>query len=355
MAPPLTRLRRLAGIAACVALLVGVTAGCGTRAADDSAGTGLPAAEKGAYPVTITHKFGTTRVTAVPRRVVTVGLTDQDAALALGTVPVATTKWLTTAYPGAIGPWATSRLGPHRAPTVLSDTGTGPQVEKIAALKPDLILALYAGLTKDQYRTLTKIAPVVAQPSGLADYGISWQKQTEMIGAALGRPAKARKLVADTEAGIRKAADQHPEFRGKEAVMATPWQGMFVYGSQDNRSRLLTSLGFRLPKDLDTVIGDEFGANISKERTDLLDTDATIWLVANMTSDPAKLHANPLYGKLPVVEQGREVFVRDGTDYGNAVSFQSVLSLPYTVDRFVPQLVAAVDGDPATTVPRTEK
>lgn len=35
----------------------------------------------------------------------TVGLTGQDAVLALGAVPVGTTGWL-GGYPGAIGPWA---------------------------------------------------------------------------------------------------------------------------------------------------------------------------------------------------------------------------------------------------------
>ena len=31
------------------------------------------------------------------------------------------------------------------------------------------------------------------------------------------------------------------------------------------------------------------------------------------------------------------------------MGFSSVLSLPYALDHLVPELVAAVDGDPATT------
>jgi hypothetical protein len=38
------------------------------------------------------------------------------------------------------------------------------------------------------------------------------------------------------------------------------------------------------------------------------------------------------------------------SDYGNAVSFVSVLSLPYTLDRLVPQLTAAIDGKTDTMV-----
>ena len=233
---------------------------------------------------------------------------------------------------------------------MLKDTGTGPQTEKIAALKPDLILAVYGGLTKEQYETLSKFAPVVAQPKAYNDYGVPWQEQTEIIGKALGQEAEAKELVEGVQADFKKAGEDNPDFAGKTAVMATPYEGMFVFGSQDPRSRLLTDLGFKLPTDLDKVIGDEFGANISKERTDLLDTGAIVWIVSDVDKDAAKLHKNALYGDLNVVKQGREVYVKESSDYGNSVSFVSVLSLPYMLERLVPQLAAAVDGDTATKV-----
>ncbi|MFI6346094.1 iron-siderophore ABC transporter substrate-binding protein [Streptomyces sp. NPDC050560] len=361
MLPLLSRTRR-ALAAGCLALLLGAVAACGGSDSSDSSGNGSGSAgsaaeapvEKGAFPVTIRHKFGSTKITSAPRRVVTVGLSDQDPALALGTVPVATTEWLGN-FPGAIGPWAKKALGSAKPPTVLKDPGTGPQAERIAALRPDLILALYAGLTKDQYRTLSKIAPVVAQPSGMADYGISWQEQTETVGRALGRPAAAKKLVADVEKRFSDAAAEHPEFQGASAVVATPYQGLYVYGPQDNRTRLLHDLGFRQPAGLAKAVGpDDFGANISKERTDLLDNDATVWIVTDPAKDTAKLHGNGLYGDRRVVKEGREVFVKDSSEYGSAVSFVSVLSLPYTLERMVPQLAAAVDGKPSTKVPAAD-
>jgi len=37
--------------------------------------------------------------------------------------------------------------------------------------------------------------------------------------------------------------------------------------------------------------------------------------------------------------------------YG-ALSFSTVLSLPYAVDHLVPLLAAAIDGDPSTPVPQ---
>lgn len=235
-------------------------------------------------------------------------------------------------------------------PTVLNDTGTGPQVERIAALRPDLILALYGGLTKEQCESLSKFAPVVAQPEEYNDYGIPWQELTEKVGQALGKPEEAAKVVQDTEGRIKAAVGEHPEFKGAGAVMATPYEGMFVFGSQDPRSRLLTELGFALPEDLDKAIGDRFGANISKERTDLLDQDAVVWIVGDTVRDAGKLHKDASYKDLTVVREGREVFVDETSDYGNATSFVSALSLPYVLDRLVPQLTAAVDGKTDTKV-----
>ncbi|MFF7678023.1 iron-siderophore ABC transporter substrate-binding protein [Actinacidiphila glaucinigra] len=353
--PRATRATRITGLLASVLILVGAAAACGSSdspsdEAESGSGSGSgKAPASSAFPVTIPNKYGSTTIKSEPKRVVTVGLTDQDAVLALGTVPVGTTEWI-GGYKGAVGPWAQDRLGSAAAPTVLKDTGTGPQVEKIAALKPDLILALYSGLTKAQYDTLSKFAPVVAQPKEFNDYGIPWQQQTQTIGKALGRSGEAAKLVEGVEAKFAEAKKAHPDFAGSTAVMATPFEGTFVYGSQDARSRLLSDLGLKLPADLDKVIGDQFGANISKERTDLLDQGVAVWIVPDTTGAVAKLHKDKLYADLKVVKEGREVFVQETGDYGNAVSLSTVLSIPYVLDRLVPQLAAAVDGDPATKV-----
>jgi iron complex transport system substrate-binding protein len=353
MARPRTAVR-LTGLLTSVVLLLGGAVACGSSDSDSSGSAGASDTSEStvsadAYPVTIQHKYGSTTIKSEPKRIVTVGLTDQDAVLALGKVPVATTQWLGD-YKGAVGPWAQDKLGSSAAPALLTDSGTGPQVEKIAALKPDLILALYSALTKSQYESLSKFAPVVAQPKEFNDYGIPWQEQTEEIGKALGKPDEAKKLVTGVEDKFAAAKKANPAFAGATAVMATPYEGTFVYGSQDPRSRLLSDLGFSLPTDLDKLIGDQFGANISNERMDLLDQDVAVWIVPDLTTAVTKLHGNKVYGDLNVVKQGREVFVKETSDYGNAVSLSTVLSIPYVLDRLVPQLAAAVDGKPATKV-----
>ncbi|ONI53488.1 Fe(3+) dicitrate-binding periplasmic protein [Streptomyces sp. IB2014 011-1] len=93
---------RLTAVAASALLLFGAAA-CGSGESDDKAAPSADSAKKGAFPVTLDHKYGTTTVKNDPQRIVTVGLSDQDAVLALGKVPVGTTEWFGE-FKGAIGP-----------------------------------------------------------------------------------------------------------------------------------------------------------------------------------------------------------------------------------------------------------
>jgi iron complex transport system substrate-binding protein len=295
--------------------------------------------------VTIDHKYGKTEIASLPKRIVTVGLTDHDALLALGVVPVGTTEWFGK-HPSAVWPWAQDKLGGAK-PELVGD-GSTTSFEKIAALKPDLILALYAGLTEEHYKTLSQIAPTVAQPGTYVDYGIPWQELTRTVGRAVGQAEKADTLVNDVEARFTTVRAEHPEFAGATAVVATPYEGIYVYGPEDARGRFLTTLGFKLPEGLIEVTGKEFGGNLSMERADLLDVDVIVWLDPKDAKGPL---GGPLYESLKVHKQAREVMLDSYTDpLGGATSFVSVLSLPFLLDGLVPQLAAAVDGNPATKV-----
>ncbi|MGP4109516.1 iron-siderophore ABC transporter substrate-binding protein [Streptomyces sp. 4N509B] len=354
-----SRVTTAATVAVSAALLLGTVAGCGRPddgdsdggqgAAGGGNGGGSTSVEPDAFPVTIEHRYGSTTIDEEPQRIVTVGLTDQDAVLALGKVPVGVTDWLGM-HDGAIGPWAEEALGDAERPTLLTDTGTGPQLEEITLLNPDLIIALYDDLTREEYDNLSEIADVVAAPEEFDAWAIPWQDQTRIVGQALGRSEEAEQLVTEVEEDFAAVRAEHPEFEESTAVVATPYEGFFVYGSRDPRSRLLTDLGFSLPEELDAAIGDDFGASISRERTDLLDQSAALWIVADPEADAEALHDDGIYGDLAVVSEGREVFVDETSGYGAAFSFGTVLALPYVVDRLVPQLDTAIDGDPSTVV-----
>ena len=342
----LSRRQLLLGLSA--ATLTPALASCGS---DDGATTAPSAddagAESGAFPVTLPHKFGTTRLTKAPQRVVCVGLVEQDALLALGVVPVATTKWFGEA-PGGIFPWAQKALGHGRVPTRLPG-GDDVPFEKIAGLRPDLIIGQYAGLKKRDYELLSKIAPTVAQPKEYVDYGVPWEVSTANIGKAIGRPRAATTLVNGVKEKITAARKATPGLRGAVGVVASVYEGLFVYGPQDPRNRLLGDLGVVFPSGLKNVGGIEFGASISPEQIDRLDHDLMVWVCSEEQLDK---ETGGLSEKTTMDKQGREVFITedDGAFYV-AHSMLTPLSIPYVLERYVPQLAAAVDGKPGTRVP----
>ena len=99
--------------------------------------------------MSIAHKYGSTEIAAEPQRVVLVGLNEQDAMLALGEVPVAVSNFLDA--PDGIFPWAEAALGSAPRPVLLDQTD-GIPFEKVAEQNPDLIIGLYAGLTRSSTR-----------------------------------------------------------------------------------------------------------------------------------------------------------------------------------------------------------
>lgn len=349
-----------------VALLASTAAACGGGSDGDASSDGdgtnasitvttqagptttAPPPDLDSYPVTVQHAFGSTVVEEYPERIALVGITDQDVALALGVMPVMTVEWFGD-QPGAIFPWAQDEalaLGGIDDVVVL-EPDAGYPVEKIAATEPDLIVGLYSGLTQDQYDALSKIAPTVAQPEGPA-YGISWQTQTAVMGSILGRSERAQELIDDTEAEIAAIRDEYPELEGTSAATVTPYEGIYVYGSIDPRGRLLQELGMEIPAELDEVATGDAAGQLSLERADLLDLDAVVWLDVDAADEDSV--GGPVYQKLGLGDEGRELFL-DDTDadgFGSAISFQSVLSLPFLLERLAPMLAAAIDGDPDT-------
>ena len=339
--PRLSRRKVLAGAGALGAL--GVLAACG--GAPGPSAPPSPAPSTGAVPATVRHSKGTTEIAAAPQRVVTVGFSDQDPVLAMGVRPVGVTDWYGD-HPYATWPWAQDELGDAR-PTVLNRgafTGTPDyRFEEIAALAPDLIIGLYTGMDDSQYQTLSRIAQTVAPPAGYPEWGAPWQEYTRLAGQALGRPERAEELVAGIDTRLAEARAAHPEFEGRTVVVAERQEAgqTFVRSPNDQRSQLVTALGFTIPAEIGQLAGDQDGASISDEQMGLLDRDVLLWNTGFDPSARSEIEAAPLYAGLGVVRAGRSVFVDDPL-VSAAWTWGTVLSLPTVIDALVEQLTAAM-------------
>lgn len=351
----LSRRRFLVGTAALATSVAGLSAcnasaGSETTTSEATPATAATGVEEGAYPVTIAHTYGQTVIESAPQRVVTVGLKEQDDCVALGVVPVGSTTWFDLGDSKLFGPWAGDALGGAPEPTVLTDVD-GIQFEQVAALQPDLILGVYSGMKQADYDKLSALAPTVAPLKEYQEWGVPWDAQATVVGQALGRPQQMTALIEDARKRVQTVKESHPQFVGKTTLAVTPWEGVFVYGSQDPRGRLLTELGFSLPPDLDATIKNAWGGDLSDERVDLLDVDALIWLVEGQGR--ADVEANKTYTSLAVHSEGREVFTAPGDGMYEAFSFLTVLSIGYLVEQLAPRLTNAVDGDPSTSTDKS--
>lgn len=337
--PSSTRVsRRLLLAGSLSAALVAGLAACNSSAAP--AGENQSSEPSAAFPVTVAHKYGETVVPAAPQRVVVVGYTEQDILLALGITPVATTEWYGE-QPYATWPWAQPKLGDAK-PEVLS-TADGLQLERIAALTPDLIIGTNAGLEKKQYESLSQIAPTIANTGKFdSDWFEPWPEQTALVGKAVGKEAEAKQLVEALTKRFADTATAHRQFAGVPAIfLQAPYYDGHAIAYQDGLSTaFLTDLGFTIPKELDAYERDGQQPYIPVEKLDVLDAGKVlIWATEDDKAKTA-LEKNKLFGQLEAVQAERSLYT--GGELAGAIYFATVLSLPYVLDTLVPQLEKAL-------------
>ncbi|MBM7783358.1 iron-siderophore ABC transporter substrate-binding protein [Tenggerimyces flavus] len=336
----------VAGIAALTLAAAGCGSGGGGQASIDDKPTATTdsAGGGGGFPVTIEHAKGKTTIEAKPERVVTVGYTDQEPLLALGIKPVGVMDWFGE-RPYGDWPWEKPLWGGTQ-PDIIGGGGEKPSLEKIAALDPDLIIGLYSGgddVDKTFYDKLTAIAPTVLNDAKYADYTTPWQEMTLVAGKATGQEDKAKQLIKDIEDRFAKVRQEHPEFAEQTAAVVDAGnspKSYYPFASTDPRGQFMTNLGFKPSTELDAKIGKQFGIELSPEQLQLLEVDRLVLLINPKQAEALK--KNQLFQQLKVAKEGRVIYLPyDEQDkVGASLAFNSVLSIPYGIDKLVPLLTA---------------
>lgn len=292
------------------------------------------------FPLTIDHKFGATTIEEKPLRVATIDYNGADNLLALGVQPVTVRYWF-GGYD--VWPWAEALL--EETPEVLRGD---LNFEQVAAAEPDVILALYSGITDRDYELLSAIAPVVAVPEGVGDYELAWDEQALIAGRAIGMEQEARAQVQAIRDELAAIAERHPDWAGQTVTLGTIWEGAnHVYTASDPRVQFLNQIGLvDHPEVVALSSPGAFSVEVSEERPEAFDADVLIWF-ADEGMEPIE---NAIFRPtLDAVKEGREVFL--GPLVTSALSHTSLLSLPYALDVLEPSIGLAIDGDPATEVP----
>ena len=316
-------------------------------------GAGSSAAAE-AFPVTVTHAHGSTTIEKAPTRIATIGWADADTVTALGITPVGAPKITWGGNAKGSTDWFDAQLakiGGKDSDIARYDDSAGIPFDDIAATKPDLILGLSSGVSKEDYDKLSKIAPVVAYTT--APWGTPWQEQVSTIGTALGKDAEAARLVSATEQAIEDAKAANPEIAGKKAAWAwftpTDVSTIGLYTTSDLRPQMLREFGF---VDSPTVVElskadpKAFSVNLSAEKASTLDADLVVFYADEKTTAES-ITGNALLGQIPALKSKQYVASADNA-VALSMSLPSPLSVRTAVDDFLPKIVSALEGTPAS-------
>ena len=267
---------------------------------------------------------------APPKRVVSAGLTEQDDLLAVGVIPVAVTNWFGD-QPSGVWPWAQPKLG--TAKPALLNVDNGIQVDRIAALKPDLIVAVNAGLDSDTYQKLSAIAPTIAQ-SGADAFFEPWKDQARAVAKAVFKADEMDRLIDTVEARFNSIGQANTAFKDRTAVLLSgSFAGDTVTATVDGwRTDFLTSMGFRTLDTAASIPRAELSASLDG-------ADVLIWTTES-DADQAALLADPAVAALGANRGDRNVFT--GKDLTGAIAFASPLSYPVVAEELPPLLVRAL-------------
>lgn len=300
-----------------------------------------------AFPLTLSHALGETVLEEEPERVAAIGWGNLDVPLALGIAPVGVSK---TTYGAAdengLFYWtneAFKALGVEN-PNVFDDTD-GLDFEAINNAQPDVILAVYSGISQEEYEQLSEIAPTV--PYTKEAWATTWQDMTMDNGRALGKEEEAKALVESVEALIQEKAAAYPQIQGLTAAYCyfdTSNLGFFyVYMPKDPRASYLLDLGLTLPENIrDLDDGSFFFMTVSSENIDVLyDLDLLVTWGEEDTLEA--LQADPLISQVPAVQRGSVAFLSLNSDLVAASCTPTPLAIQATLEEYLSVIAEAAE------------
>lgn len=262
MSTHLTRRISLAATVTAFAVSLSACGGDSDEAASDSDKAGSGATH------TVKTAMGEVKVPDEPKRVVVLDTDALDSAVTLGVTPVGAT----TAVAGT--PFSTylpaDRLREIKPVGLIAE----PNLEAIAALKPDLILSSKVRDEKS-YQPLSAIAPTVFSDTT----GPNWRENVELHADALGKAAEAKTVAAAYDARVKELTTT---LGGPETAKKTTFGFVRFVEGADTRlylndtfvGSIFGDLGVGRPANQDK---NGFSLDVSPEKMDQADAEVVFY------------------------------------------------------------------------------
>lgn len=240
--------------------------------------------------------MGVSMVSAQPSRVVVLDTQELDAAVSLGVNPVGSTR-------ASVSEELPSFLRGKVAPGSVRAVGTiqDPDLEAIAALKPDLILSSKLRHEKI-YPQLQAIAPTVLSERT----GDAWKDNLRLYADALGRAPEAQRLLTAYQTRAAELGRRVGAPRTTVSVIRQTPEDLRLYGPRSFVGSVLADAGFARPEAVRNA--PKTFVEIGPEQIGQADADV---VYATTYGNVPKLSTSPLWSSLSAVQAGRAFEVSD--------------------------------------------
>ncbi len=244
----------------------------------------------------VKHAMGESKVPANPQRIVVLDTGELDSMVALGIKPVGAT---TVFQDGSFQAY----LQPHLEGVKQVGTISQPNLEAIAALKPDLILSS-ALRHKEIYDKLTQIAPTVFTER----VGVTWKENFKLHAEAVNKAAEAEKIMAAYDKRMTdfrtKLGDQNGKL--KISILRGLSDHVRIYMQDTFVHTVITDAGFIRPEAQDKPV---FMEKATEERISDLDGDLLVYTQFRGADGAdtmiVKLMQSPLWANLNAAKAGK--------------------------------------------------
>jgi iron complex transport system substrate-binding protein len=283
-----------------VLALLFVLAGCGGTKEEAE-----PKKEKTeeATSYTVKHAMETTEIKVTPKRIVVLTNEGTEALLALGVKPV-----------GAVKSWTGNPWYDHIKDKMddVKELGTEgePNVEAIAALKPDLIIGNKMRHEKI-YEQLKAIAPTVFSETLRGN----WKDNFMLYAKAVNKEEKGKEVLAQYDQRIKDLkAKLGNKLKIKVSIVRFMAGDVRIYHKDTFSGVILDQLGFARPESQN--VNDFAETGVTKERIPAMDGDILFYFTYELGDGAAtKLEKewmnDPLFKNLNVTKQGKVYKVSD--------------------------------------------
>jgi iron complex transport system substrate-binding protein len=251
---------------------------------------------------TVSHVGGMTVIPRRPQRVAVLGWNDEVVALGIHPVAAGGDGWRGFA-PHVQAGMAEARL--------IDSSGGGPDLEALAAAKPDVIIA--TALIATSAAQLNRIAPTVLLEPAQQE----WRQRFRDVALVLDRTAEANARLAQLETRITRTRAELQARLGHEtvALVRVFAREYRLYGRSYSGPLLYDDLGLAMPSLVRSTVGQHDVVRLSIEGLAQLDADHLLLMTEEHIPVSfqvrERLTAHPLWRAMPAVRAGRVHLVPD--------------------------------------------